>query len=404
MDAALIERFCFDIAGVEFRCSKSQALFLSPAVERILAADSTVDRFRVNEDVAPEFFDGIRSLMEGRSIILTEENCIGIWKIASALENEELLRKCAEFVEKGELSVENCVNRLKTKEEFGCPLDEELEFVAKHFYEVDTEELRELKQETIESIVSHEELCLEDEESLLEFVGSLGEDYSSLYGYVECRFLSLEGIETFLGRVDGAAINQRVWSSVCRRLRCELSGRELYEPRFRGSCPYVEGHEFEGIIHDLTAKYGGNVHEKGIVNITSSGDGRNKPYQVADHDWNDAWHSTRMQDAWICFDFKRQRLALSHYTLRSGGSSANFPVSWVLEGSNDGTNWTGVDSRNTQELKDNHKVKTFESSQNRSRFFRYFRLKHVGRDSSDQNHLVLASVEFFGNLREVESA
>jgi hypothetical protein len=342
-------------------------------------------------------------LIRGNSINISETNYRFLRGIGYTIENEEILSKCVEYeLGKEDISVSNCISKIETKEEFGCEIEEELTFIAKHFYELDLSKLTTLSHETVEVIVSHNDLCLEDEESLLKFLSGLGSEYSNLYGYVECRYLSLSGIEEFLCEIDETAMDQRVWGSICRRLRCELSDRKRSEPRFYAEprlYHYVAGHEFEGIINALTKECGGNVHDKGIVNITSSGDYKNRASQVADHGWNGYWSTQNTPNSWICFDFKEKNISLERYTLKSDGGG-HYLVQWEIEGSNDGTTWTRVDRRNTQELRSSYIVKGFEcSSENRSKFFRYIRLRQSGINAANCNHLMLCNIEFFGILK-----
>jgi hypothetical protein len=393
------EEFVFVVGGREFKCSVFQAAFISGAVARSLVSDSTINRFEVNVSGSVEGFEEIKRLMKGERININENNYRNLQRLGKVLDNEELVQKCVEHSEQ-RISVSNCIGKVETKEEFGCEIEEEMKFIAKNFYEVEKEKLKRLKKETLEAILSDEDLCLENEESLVEFIYSLGSEYSNLYGYVECRFLSLEGIEEFLERIEEESIDHRIWGSICRRLRCELSNRELSEHRFIGRrYPYVAGHEFQGIVNALTKKCGGNVHEKGIVNITASSDASNKAFRVANHGWNNYWYSTSQPNSWICFDFKEKRISLEHYTLKSGGDSGQHLVEWEMEGSNDCTTWTTLDKRNTQELNGNYIVKTFEcSSENRSKSFRYMRLRQTGRNSSNADYLQLCSIEFFASL------
>jgi hypothetical protein len=315
--------------------------------------------------------------------------------------------KCFEFeFRKEEISPSNCVEKLKTKGGFGYSVEEEIKFIASHFHEIDTEQLKELKVETIESIVSHEDLCLSDEESLLDFIVSLGEEYAFLLRYVECCFLSLDGIKDFISRVDETRIDGRLWSSLCRRLCCELSDRKLSNPRFakvnnKKDYSYTDGHSFEGIIHAMTKECGGNVHRKGVVTITSSGDGWNKPFQVADHGWDNYWNSQNGPNSWICFDFKERSVALSHYTLKSHSGTGHFFLAWVIEGSNDSSNWTTLDTRNTHSLNGPNIVETYKcSNDDCSEFFRYIRMRQTGKTSHNGDYLILANIEFFGRVGE----
>jgi hypothetical protein len=399
------EPFWFVVGDREFKCSTFQALFISQAVDRVLRSDNTVNRFRI--DLNADFFGDICSLMEGRSVILNEKNCSYMRKIARLLENEELLQKAMDFgFGKGKISIANCTGRLKIKEQDGCSTEKEVEFIASHFYEINTNKLKDLNPETIESILSHERLCLSSEDSLLEFIRSLGNEYSFLYGYVDCCFLTVEGIETFLALVEELGIDGRIWNSICRGLRSEVSSRTLLTNRFSALMESKDygytGHKFEGIIHDLTMKCGGNVHVKGLVSITASSKGYNNVYEVVDYGrtvyWSSSPFSNGIPNSWICFDFKDSGVALTHYTLKSSNLDGYHPLAWVMEGSNDNMNWTTLDSRITQELNGPNRVKNFECSNKCSECFRYIRLRQTGNNSRNYQ-LVICNIELFGRLK-----
>jgi hypothetical protein len=66
----------------------------------------------------------------------------------------------------------------------------------------------------------------------------------------------------------------------------------LDEQRFIASnFSFIEGSEWNGILDHFTKECGGNVHEKGIVNMTSSSEEHNTCWEVANYGWNDFWHS-----------------------------------------------------------------------------------------------------------------
>jgi hypothetical protein len=171
-----------------------------------------------------------------------------------------------------------------------------------------------------------------------------------------------------------------------------MSKRYCDEPVF----PYVEGGELKGIINYLTEKCGRNVHEKGIVWISSSsGD---FCWKVVNHDDN-WWVSTSALNSWVSFDFKEKSVALQHYTLRSGGMEPFF-ISWRIEGSNDGRVWKSIDNRNTRELCGVFITKTYECSRAISgEFFRFIRMRQTDKDSMNFDYLALCNIEFFGRVR-----
>jgi hypothetical protein len=267
--------------------------------------------------------------------------------------------------------------------------------------------LKELSVDILERILSSGNLCLEDEDSLVEFISSLGHDFSNLYRYVECRFLSLKGINDFLACVSFEELNFYIWESICGRLRCEVENRNLNVKRFRSRnvsvFRYHEGGEFDGILNHLTKECSGNVHEKGTVNITFSSNNANQPYKefwkVADYGWDRYWASQNYPDSWLCFDFKDKRISLQHYTLKSGGENYYF-IQWEIEGSVNGNTWKSLDKRNTREMCGNFSVKTYAcSNASPNEFFRFIRMRQTGKNSSNRDYLLLCNIEFFGNLR-----
>jgi hypothetical protein len=162
----------------------------------------------------------------------------------------------------------------------------------------------------------------------------------------------------------------------------------------------------------LTTEFGGNVHEKGVVNITASGDNGNKPWQVADHGSSSCWMSKNEANSWICFEFKRHSISLKNYTLKSRSCDPGFvhPREWVVEGSNDGSGWELLDSRNTEDLNGLSIVKTFNCSTAKSSdFFRFIRLRQTGVNcgagstygsSSWRHYFTFTAAEFFGTLHD----
>jgi hypothetical protein len=87
----------------------------------------------------------------------------------------------------------------------------------------------------------------------------------------------------------------------------------------------------------LTKKHRGNVHEKGIVAITSKslfeGDPSNAAQNVADLKSDSEFYSEEeVPGQWICWDFGRMRICPTHYTI-----PCEHLKSWVVECSVDGT-------------------------------------------------------------------
>jgi hypothetical protein len=157
----------------------------------------------------------------------------------------------------------------------------------------------------------------------------------------------------------------------------------------------------DGIIAYLTRKHGGNVHEKGIVTITSKSvydGGRQYPIsQLADlHIGSDFW-SGNSPNQWICWDFHDLRIRPTRYSIRSGCASS--PKSWVVESSIDGVNWILIESQTrNKDLVAKYAVGTYEVDD--SRECRFIRLTQTDKNQSADDLLVLSGFEVFGTLIE----
>jgi hypothetical protein len=99
-----------------------------------------------------------------------------------------------------------------------------------------------------------------------------------------------------------------------------------------------------GIISHLTAKSGGNVHDRGVIEITANSVSETfYPQNTADIEIGLSFCSDDKPSQWICLGFKTLRIEPTHYTIRTGHWS---PLkSWAVEGSDDGVSWTEIDRR-----------------------------------------------------------
>jgi hypothetical protein len=104
------------------------------------------------------------------------------------------------------------------------------------------------------------------------------------------------------------------------------------------------------------------------------------------------------------FDFKEKKVSLSSYSLKSDGSGGYHLLQWKLEGSNNGSSWTCLDSRNTQDLNGPSIVKNYSTNNHDS--YRYIRITQTGKNSgwpergvSPGDYFRLSEIEFFGTLR-----
>jgi hypothetical protein len=108
----------------------------------------------------------------------------------------------------------------------------------------------------------------------------------------------------------------------------------------------------------------------GVVTISSQQDGSLPGWEVFDHGLStgtgeNGWHSANAGfPAWISYQFPAaHKIELysfrSRFNANGAGGGTWAPRTWTLEGSNDGTNWTVVDTRTGQQSKSDE-VRTYK--------------------------------------------
>ena len=154
-----------------------------------------------------------------------------------------------------------------------------------------------------------------------------------------------------------------------------------------------------GIIAQLTRECGGNVHQKGFVEVTASSVRRSDcDVRNAVELGTDAYFATKDEsDRWLCYDFKERRVAPTSYSIRS--DNGWYLKSWDLEVSNDRKTWKVVDRReNNSHLKAVYVTRNFTISEPPLESFRYIRLHMTNKTHGGDDILALSSLEIFGRL------
>jgi hypothetical protein len=417
--AASISETDFEFTGnaCAVQCTTFQAAFVSPRVHALFQQDKTLDSFFVDCErfglQEERIFELLERLLNGFELEIETSELPGLLSLATFLGNTELLNH---FIhDEDPLDKSTICSRLRTKSIVGRSMEEEIEFAASHFYELDVDPLDGIDISIIERIVSSKALRLANEDSLLDFICSVGrgKEIVVLLRYLRIEYLSSDGIEVFINCLRDLSIDAWLWDRVCRRLRLRVSGSDLdYSSiamrRFVGKSQRLEKtihiqlnetKPLDGLISYLTRKHGGNVQEKGIVTITSKSadkfndDPRYALNSVANLTSGSFFRSENEPDEWVCWDFRKMRVRPTHYTIRSRGLR-----SWILEGSVDGERWTEVsrqtESRHFRDLASSW----FPVSPTAE--FRFIRLTQTDRNLWGNSSLALRAVEFFGSLAE----
>jgi hypothetical protein len=168
----------------------------------------------------------------------------------------------------------------------------------------------------------------------------------------------------------------------------------------------------DGIISHLTKACGGNVHDHGVVEVTSSpqrsDDADCAAKNIADLENQSVCSSARCKrmdniphtrNNWLCYDFKERRIMPTHYAIRSHelSSGSNHLKSWAVDASEDGVDWQEIDRRdNNNDLNGKSIVCTFTIAA--SRQCRFIRLVNIGRNQHGDDSIAISAWEIFGGL------
>ena len=163
--------------------------------------------------------------------------------------------------------------------------------------------------------------------------------------------------------------------------------------------PFQKKLPLNGVMAALRKHCGANPHTENLVTITGNTESDSVPCSHLLESDNVPWVSVDQPDSHIQFDFMQSQFSVEEYTIKSAGSGMPHPIAWSLEGSNDGTTWTSLDTQDTHDLCGSHLVKTFDCSRLDPEFFRYVRLRQTGKNSKEGDSLVLNEIDFFGHLR-----
>jgi hypothetical protein len=173
-------------------------------------------------------------------------------------------------------------------------------------------------------------------------------------------------------------------------------GKDCVRCELHSDCP------MDGIISYLTKKYGGNVSELNIVDITSEMINAELKC-VADLESSDFFFSEDSPNQWICYEFKRHSVICNGYSIHThpidGINGIHHPRNWIIEGSSDGNNWMILDEeRDNNELRESDVWRSFRIGTQAN--VSQIRLRQTGLNHGGDHILALSGFEIFGTLVE----
>jgi hypothetical protein len=219
----LPEDFAFLVGSAQYRCSQVAASVRCRTVRLLLLSDPTA-AFIVYPDPDPKFQFGLFvQALGGKRIRIDESNHEFLWRVSTYFQCDELRAPIAAFAQ-GLLTPRKCLARLRGQRS-PTQCAPEIEFLARHFGEVQWEpEFQELPLPILDAVLGDSALAV-DERELFEFVSALARrrrrdapEFSSLFAHVLFEEVDPDGMRQFLEDVPSDSIGGALWAALTKRL------------------------------------------------------------------------------------------------------------------------------------------------------------------------------------------
>lgn len=442
------DTFKFIFQKKEIKMNRLFADFISPRVSHFHSIDPTIksidfDEFDINSILGSsqnsnellftdDMIELFQKLSNGYEIEINEKLSHKIRILAILLGNDEIYNKInslfPNYISKD--NIDSCIQYLQFLYKIPNAFDDEkvLEFIANNFYSIDRNKLLALPKPVLYSMLSNDKLKIENEDSLYSFIHQIFSNNNNdennvnivqFYELVDFSSLSQKNFADFLEKFDPTSMSTLLWDRL-KKCFYSITGKpdksSLKDILVRHTTNVLKfeydpntNNRFNGIIHHLTTKYGGNVQDKGIVDVTSTqlNSYSQLPKYVVDLDNIKSYFcSANIRDSWLCYDFKERKVRPTHYSIRSTHDYAkgyHHLKNWCIEGSNDNMEWKILDVRNEESsLDDRSASNTFkiQSALEENEYYRYLRIRETGVNTYGQFNLIFAGLEYFGSVRE----
>lgn len=432
------DEFTFILGETEIRMNRVFAQFISPKVAQIHHSDPTINSFEIDyiEDIEAQNKEDIfskdiimlfKNISQGSQISITEEQSIKLRILSIILCNEELLKIIDDLypIEFNLKNVDFYLKNLKIlfdiSERYGqIELTNLIEPISKNFDKIDKNLLKKMPKPILFSIISNEQFNISSEDSLFDFITDLFDEvdeksptFVTFLEQVKIEKLSFEKFLLLLKEIRLSDMTEILWSNLCTRFSSlnENVKPKSHEQPEDESCTNIlydgnNSQQFNGIIRKMSQECGGNVSDKNVVLITSLNvhSGGFEAKNVADLERDNIYLSKNVENNWIKYDFREKKVHPTHYSIKShtGSAAPNHLKNWVVEGSNDDSNWTPLDTRNDNTSLNNYMaINTFkiDDSNHQNKFYRFLRLRQTGPNNSNRKFMGICALEYFGKIK-----
>ena len=416
--------FTFMVNEQKFKTNRLISDLLSPKISKMHLIDPTIELFTIKTTNHGDF-SHILNLINFEQNDIPENELPFVAEVIEILESDSF-----EFTPKikaRKITIDNVFNEIQNHEKnskfFSQNFEEEIDFISSNFYilcEEHEEEFANLRINTIYKILSNDQLRLENEDQLLNFINKLyskNSMYSILYEKVMFTNVSSKYMNEFVELFDFNDISSQTWINLCMRLANSLEIKKIESCNKRYNTihtneiyqiqktlfKYDKNNDFSGIFNFLRKKSNENIEKE--INVTSSSIHgnfeENLPKNVVlFENQSKRFISANEPNSWLCFDFKDHQVILTEYTIKTSclfEKNMRHPRSWVIEGSNDNNSWEILDEqKDCSEINGKSITHTFSVNNQELKKFKMIRLRATGPNWDGSNYLLIESFEIYG--------
>lgn len=430
--------FTFIVGNSEFKINKLIADLISPNVNRLHETDAsasfyyincnqnqqTINNSHFNSDVDIEInesdFKLIIDLSEGNGIQIDENNILSLDFFFKALGNNEInnflsnemdidLNDLAFNESNQKYSLfDRTLNNLMMKDALHMPHDKEVNFISSHFYayinnkKALNNNLMKLSTDTFYEILGQPNLCIDDEESLFNFILLLieknNDEFTCLFEFIEFENLSIESVKLFLNTISFESMNQKVWDSFLSFFNNKNNNENNhFTKRYRKQLIEISldsNQLLDGVISYIQQS-NGNVK----VSSSSTLGQTHEPENAIFTSKSDYFATQNLPNQYFLIDLIDKQLIFRSYSLATCEWNQNNEhiKSWIVETSEDGENWIEVDRHeNDSSLNKKNAVCNFDVQKVTKCSF--IKIHQIGENWAGNNYLSFKSIEIFGGL------
>lgn len=421
--------FTFIVDGQKYPVSRIEADLISPLIRNFHYTDESIETFEIN--TYNQFqrcrFSDFLSLLSNDHIKVELKSQYYFKFLFSLLGNNEESEKYSLKYDDS-LSIDNVIERILQKETYYNSKDvigDELNFCAQNFNQLSQKIKSQLDLEDIEKIITSDELQIEDEDYLLNFVIDLyqtNKNSSYLFDNIYFINISNEALNFFYTKFDINDLHQSTWDSIMDRLLNSRGSQCIEKRQYTNSnkpsqklFEYSADSPFNGILKYLTDKTGGNIHDNGTISITASSTqyfagqkfAKNCKNLVNYTDFHKSsmWSPANENNFSLIFDFKDRHVDLQAYTFHTPvENTKDYPRSWNVMVSVDGSHWRYSDVKHdVSEMNRCNTTQHFRCKNDHDNVgYRYIKITNNGPcwNGNNRYYFDISAVEFYGYLYE----